>query len=118
MKEKLLPCPFCGSEIKQLSGDKTKYSIWVTIECKNSSCKVSQTTFTDGQDISITINKATLKWNTRQPELILQEVEKIVQICGNYIESYRKENKSDWVKGARFAIGYTLIDLEAKGGEG
>lgn len=49
----------------------------------------------------------------------LNEVEKIVQICGNYMESYMKENKSDWVKGARFAIGYQLSDLQqAEGGEG
>lgn len=47
----------------------------------------------------------------------LREVEDVVQIAGNYMESYRKINKAKYVAELRKAIGYTTHHLNTEGEE-
>lgn len=64
--------------------------------------------------------------NTRQPELNLQEVEKLVRSAHDHIRFSLKNDghyltlteKDELRADIRSRIGYTLSDLEAKGGKG
>lgn len=110
MNEKLLPCPFCGSDANISSMDEDGNAF--LINCTNNNCGTMMTTN------NLSNHKLIQQWNTRQSvdvdlnEKLRETAYNAFTFTANAYRMYpdRKHTFSDYWA--------ALTDLEAKGGEG